>query len=118
MWRCIQIDGCEWEVRALVRDDQLYHQGAEPGEVLEFRARDGLHPPRRLAIPPGALTRMDDEALFVAYREARPIGGDYYGRPGKQMSDVVRSQAQAQDASASRSAPFFGDGPREGPVQE
>jgi hypothetical protein len=31
---------------------------------------------------------MDEAALKSAYLRARPIGGDYYGRPGKRMSDM------------------------------
>jgi hypothetical protein len=41
-----------------------------------------------VAIPKGSLANMDDAALKSAYTRARPIGGDYYGRPGKRMSDV------------------------------
>ncbi|MBI4409991.1 MAG: hypothetical protein HY561_09810 [Gemmatimonadetes bacterium] len=83
MWRRICADGCEWEVRVLPRESPA---GLE---ILEFRALDGLRPPRRLAVPLGLLERMDELALAVAYRQARPIGGDYYGRPGKRMPDVI-----------------------------
>lgn len=64
-------------------------QGADPDarEVLEFRAVDGLRRPRRVASNPG-LEALDEAALLAAFRRARPIGGDHYGRPGKPMADV------------------------------
>lgn len=88
MWRRLQADGCEWEVRAVMHEE-ANGQGADPDarEVLEFRAVDGLRRPRRVAGAPG-LEALDDAALLAAFRRARPIGGDYYGRPGKLMSDV------------------------------
>ncbi len=61
--------------------------GAEP-ELLEFRSADPNRPPRRLLVDAGRLARMDDEALRRALRQARPIGGDFYGRPGKRMGDT------------------------------
>jgi hypothetical protein len=83
-WRTIEADGVEWEVRVV--------SGAELGmtdeEVLEFRTRDGLRPPRRLAIAGGAFAEMGEAELRAAYLQSRPIGGDFYGRPGKQMGDV------------------------------
>jgi len=88
VWRRIRADGCEWEVR-VVADES--NGRAEPGarrEILEFRALDGLRPPRRLALPAGAAARMDDAALRAAYRRARPIGAELYGRPGKRMADA------------------------------
>lgn len=36
----------------------------------------------------GGLGEMDDPELRSALRQARPIGGDVYGRPGKRMGDA------------------------------
>jgi hypothetical protein len=84
MWRTIEADGCVWEVRAVQNPDL----GTGPrDELLEFRAREGNRPPRRVMSGRVRLEDMDDEQLRAAYVQARPIGGDYYGRPGKRMSD-------------------------------
>lgn len=83
MWKTIEADGFVWEVRTVVMPPD---EGA--GELLEFRTSHGNQPPRRLAVDEGALDGMDEEALRAAYRQARPIGGDHYGRPGKRMSDA------------------------------
>ncbi|HEY8485352.1 MAG TPA: hypothetical protein VIL13_12135 [Longimicrobiales bacterium] len=90
MWRRIQADGCEWEVRVIANDTaDRPDRNPRDHEVLEFRPLDGRRRPRRIIVPAGALEAMDDAALLSAYRRARPGGGDYYGRPGKPMSDVV-----------------------------
>ncbi len=81
------------------RQDLADDTGARPGaasgratgaesELLEFRSADPNRPPRRLLVDAGRLARMDDEALRRALRQARPIGGDFYGRPGKHMGDA------------------------------
>jgi hypothetical protein len=31
---------------------------------------------------------MDEAGLRSAFLQARPIGGDFYGRPGKRMPDA------------------------------
>lgn len=87
-WRRIREDGIDWEARVVAGPQQ-----SDPGvegddETLEFVAVDGSRQPRRLAVPNGALAAMDDQALRRAYRRARPIGGDHYGRPGKHMADA------------------------------
>jgi hypothetical protein len=79
LWRTLQADDCEWEVGVVSADDE---------EIIEFRPKEATRPLRRLAVEKGALDKMDDEALRSAYTRARPIGGDYYGRPGKRMSDI------------------------------
>lgn len=85
MWRKLEADGCEWEVRSVSRTEE--EDPSVHGEILEFRPLDHLRPPRQLAVGPGALAGMDEAALRAAFRKARPVGGDYYGRPGKRMSD-------------------------------
>lgn len=79
LWRTLQADDCEWEVGVVSSEDE---------EIIEFRPKEATRPPRRLAVARGALDKMDDNALKSAYTRARPIGGDYYGRPGKRMSDI------------------------------
>ena len=87
MWRTIEADGCVWEVRAVHNPDL----GTDPGrELLEFRPRDGNRPPRRV-IGSTSLDAMDETQLRSAFVQARPIGGDHYGRPGKRMSDTGTS---------------------------
>lgn len=88
MWRRLREDGADWEVRVLAREDETA-PGEAPSEILEFRPLDGLRSPRRLVVPADSLAGMDDAALRMAYRRARPIGGDYYGRPGKWMNDTA-----------------------------
>lgn len=78
-WRTVTADGCEWEVRLVSVEDQ---------ELLEFRPKEPTRPPRRVVIEKGAFTNMGDAELMSAYTRARPIGADYYGRPGKRMSDI------------------------------
>ena len=79
LWRTLKADGCEWEVSVVSTGDE---------EVIEFRPKEATRPPRRLAIPKGTLEGMTDAALKSAYTRARPIGGDFYGRPGKRMTDM------------------------------
>lgn len=88
IWRHIRADGCEWEVRASVREDRRAEDGGAGEDVLEFRCVDAIRPARRVAVPSGALSRMGDAELLAVYRKALPIGGDHYGRPGKTMGDV------------------------------
>ena len=84
MWRTLEADGCTWEVRVIASEST-----DEPGtEILEFRTT-APRPPRRLAVARGALTGMNDAGLQAAYRQSRPIGGDFYGRPGKRMPDAT-----------------------------
>jgi hypothetical protein len=83
MWRKLYADGCNWEVRVVANESE------DPeSEILEFRPEPKTRPPRRLVVDRGALADMNDAALQTAYRQARPIGGDFYGRPGKRMSDA------------------------------
>ena len=86
-WRRIQEDGTEWEVR-VVPGSESTDASDPPGEVVEFICVEGTRKPRRLAVPRGSVTDMDEAALRRAYRQARPIGGDHYGRPGKPPSDA------------------------------
>ena len=78
-WRTVTADGCEWEVGVVAIEDE---------EVLEFRPKEPTRPPRRVVIVKGSFSNMDEAALMSAYTRARPIGADYYGRPGKRMSDI------------------------------
>ena len=79
LWRTIHADDCDWEVGVV---------SSEEDDIIEFRPKQPTRPLRRLAVPKGSLATMNDEALKSAYTRARPIGGDYYGRPGKRMSDM------------------------------
>ncbi|MFO7260732.1 MAG: hypothetical protein DIU52_006235 [bacterium] len=89
MWRRIEAEGCAWEARVIAGGGAGAGDTAGNGnDVLEFRALDGLRPPRRVVIPADGLAQMDERALHAAFRQARPIGGDHYGRPGKRMSDA------------------------------
>ena len=85
MWRTLEVDGCAWEIRVLASEtpDEAHM------EILEFRPNQQNRPPRRVAVPRGALETMDEAGLQAAYRLARPIGGDFYGRPGKRMPDAI-----------------------------
>jgi hypothetical protein len=83
MWQKLYADGCNWEVRVLANESE-----DAATDILEFRPEQNTRPPRRLAVDRGALASMNDAALHAAYRQARPIGGDFYGRPGKTMSDA------------------------------
>jgi len=84
MWRTLEADGCTWEVRI------LSSEGQDPDhDVLEFRPREATRPPRRFVMKRSDLDQMTEEALRAAYLQARPIGGDFYGRPGKRMPDAT-----------------------------
>lgn len=90
MWRRLHADGTDWEVRIVARVER--GPAGSPDErshLIEFRALDGLRPPRRIAVHAPSLAELDDAELRAAYRQARPIGGDYYGRPGKRMGDTA-----------------------------
>jgi hypothetical protein len=90
MWRRFDAEGAEWEVRAIPdAADVAEAGGGSAQEVLEFRSSDGIRPPRRIVVEAGALAEMDEARLLSALRQARPIGADYYGRPGKHMPDVA-----------------------------
>ncbi|HSJ06028.1 MAG TPA: hypothetical protein VK936_04950 [Longimicrobiales bacterium] len=80
MWKTIEADDCTWQVRSVTDPDA--------GEVLEFHTEQGNRPVRRLVVKEGALESMSDADLRTAYMQARPIGGDHYGRPGKRMGDA------------------------------
>ena len=86
-WKHITMDGVEWEVRAV--SSELTGGEHEEEEVLEFRTRGATLPPRRLSVRRGVLDGMDEAALRSAFLQARPIGGDFYGRPGKRMTDAT-----------------------------
>lgn len=84
-WRTIEADDCVWEVRPVQNPDLGLPADQE---MLEFRPREGDRPPRRVAVPRDSFDHMDEARLRSAYMQARPIGGDYYGRPGKRMRDA------------------------------
>ena len=88
-WRRIEEDGVEWEARVVPGPRQIDpdREGHEE-EVLEFVCVSGGRKTRRLAVRPGSLDEMDGEQLHRAYLQARPIGGDHYGRPGKTATDA------------------------------
>ena len=85
-WRRLEADGCDWEVRVIASEGEA-PEGGEAEEILEFSAIGAIRPPRRLLVMAGALEAMTDAELRAAHRQARPIGGDHYGRPGKRMID-------------------------------
>lgn len=85
-WRRIQGDGAEWEVRILPGPGRT--DGDDDEEVLEFVCVDGSRKSRQVAVPAGAYPAMDEAGLQRAFLQARPIGGDHYGRPGKHMNDA------------------------------
>ncbi len=89
-WRRLHEDGAEWEVRVLPGSERRT-ESDEEGEVVEFVCVEGTRKSRQLAVARGSIADMDDDALRRAYRQARPIGGDHYGRPGKPPSDAGRS---------------------------
>ncbi|NIP81698.1 MAG: hypothetical protein GWM90_21765 [Gemmatimonadetes bacterium] len=87
-WPHLEADGVEWEVRVVPGSDGM-EASQEPGqEVIEFVCLDGSRRVRQVAVPAGAIREMDEVALRTAYRKARPIGGDHYGRPGKRPVDA------------------------------
>ena len=86
-WKTIEVDGVEWQIRAISGEPGSGETGVGE-EILEFRTADNVRPPRRIVIKQGMLAGMNDAALRSAFAQARPIGGDYYGRPGKRMPDM------------------------------
>ena len=84
-WRRFEADGAEWEARMVSANEQS--DAAREGEVIEFVCVDGSRKSRRLA-GAGSAGDMDETELQNAYRQARPIGGDHYGRPGKPAGDA------------------------------
>ncbi len=90
-WRRLEADGCEWEVRALAAEAEGHPSAlGQHEEVLEFRPVAAIRPPRRTVMTAGVLDGLSDAELMSAYRRARPIGGDHYGRPGKRMPDTAQ----------------------------
>ena len=90
MWRTIHAEDGDWEVR-LVPAEQggaATPETIERQDVLEFRSPAGLNPPRRVAVDAFDLETTSDDELQQLFRQARPIGGDFYGRPGKRMPDM------------------------------
>lgn len=91
-WKRFEEDGAEWEARVIASEDTSRSGDHQPDEILEFRCLDGTRPPRRLAVDRVSVDTMDEAALRAAYRKARPIGGDFYGRPGKRMTDTMEEK--------------------------
>ncbi len=91
MWQRFMAEGTEWEVRVVPDPAEDGSTGEESTEVLEFRSSDPNRPPRRLHVTQAQARDMDEAHLRNALRAARPIGGDFYGRPGKRMPDVQGS---------------------------
>jgi hypothetical protein len=87
-WRRIREEGADWEARILPGPGQTEPDREGDEELLEFVCVDGSRKARQVAVPVGAYAGMDDEALHRAFVQARPIGGDHYGRPGKPMNDA------------------------------
>jgi hypothetical protein len=87
-WRRIQQEGAEWEARVLSGPDQTDRDPDGDDELLEFVCVDGSRKSRQVAVPAGSYQDMDDAALHRVFLQARPIGGDHYGRPGKHMDDA------------------------------
>jgi hypothetical protein len=88
-WRRIEQDGAEWEARTLPGPGQTDPGQGGNEEILEFVCVDGSRKSRQVAVPAGSYEAMDEPALRRAFLQARPIGGDHYGRPGKHMNDAV-----------------------------
>jgi hypothetical protein len=87
-WRRLEADGAEWEVRVVPGSDGKEASQDPEQEVIEFVCLDGTRRTRQVAVPMGAVGGMDEPALRSAFRRARPIGGDHYGRPGKPTIDA------------------------------
>lgn len=85
-WHRLNEDGAEWEVRVVPGSERM--ESDQEGEVVEFVCVDGTRKSRRLAVARGSVRDMDEAALRRTYRQARPIGGDHYGRPGKPAGDA------------------------------
>lgn len=87
-WRRLKADDCDWEIRVIAAEARVGPASENREEILEFRSVDAIRPPRRAFVTAGLLEGMSDTDLLSIYRRARPIGGDYYGRPGKRMPDA------------------------------
>jgi len=86
-WKRLRADDCDWEVRLLAGAAEGVDARAE--EILEFHpVGAAVRGPRRTVIAAGTYDTMTEADLLAAYRRALPIGGDHYGRPGKQMPDT------------------------------
>ena len=83
IWPTIDADGCTWQVRVISDPD-----GDAASDIIEFTPDDRTRPVRRLAIARREDEDLGESELRNAFRQARPIGGDYYGRPGKRMPDA------------------------------
>lgn len=89
MWRSFEAEGTSWEVSSAPADAAgAVARPDRDRELLEFRSSDPNRPARRLLVDAGSFATMDEGALRRALRQARPIGGDFYGRPGKRMNDA------------------------------
>jgi hypothetical protein len=86
-WRRIRADGAEWEARVIAGPRPTSPPSDADLDLLEFVCLDGSRKSRQVAIATDAYGEMDDAALQRAFLQARPIGGDHYGRPGKRMND-------------------------------
>jgi hypothetical protein len=84
-WPRFEADGAEWEARMVSADEQS--DTARDDEVIEFVCVDGSRKARRV-VGAGSVADLDEDGLRRAYRSARPIGGDHYGRPGKPARDA------------------------------
>jgi hypothetical protein len=87
-WTRLNADGCDWEVRAIASDMDTDPAHATNREILEFSPVDMNRPPRRIEVDAGVLSTVSETELRALYQQSRPIGGDYYGRPGKRMPDA------------------------------
>jgi hypothetical protein len=87
-WPRLEADGAVWEARVVPGSGGTQPSQVEGTEVLEFSCVTAARKPRRLAIPAGRFQALDPAALGRIYRQARPIGGDHYGRPGKPAGDA------------------------------
>ena len=87
-WPRLEADGAVWEARVVPGSGGSEPSQEEGTEVLEFTCVSGGRKSRRLSVPAGRLRELDEAALGRIYRQARPIGGDHYGRPGKPASDA------------------------------
>ena len=83
IWPTIDADGCTWQVRVISDPD-----GDAGNDIIEFTPDDRTRPVRRIAIVRGEDDDLGEAELRNAFRQARPIGGDFYGRPGKRMPDA------------------------------
>ena len=87
-WPRLEADGAVWEVRVVPGSGGTQPSQVDGTEVIEFSCVTDHRKSRRLAVPAGRLHDLDPAALGRIYRQARPIGGDHYGRPGKHAGDA------------------------------